>query len=155
MNTTPEAKPKAPSIGREGLSPSAKVFWLDRKRIRDRLREEAERLHQSHPEIERVILFGSLARGDAVPGSDADLLLVLRDSERPFRERAGAYRVAGVGVGVDVFAYTSRELAEMLDQGNAFVAQALREGVALWESVAAARDGDRVNRCQAHPDSVE
>ena len=38
-----------------------------------------------------------------------------------------------------VFAYTGRELAEMLDQGNAFVDQAPREGVALWESVAAAR----------------
>jgi len=84
-----------------------------------------------------VILFGSLARGDAVPGSDADLLLVLRDSERPFRDRAGTYRVADAGVGVDVFAYTDRELASMLDQGNAFVTQALREGVVLWEKAAA------------------
>ena len=100
LNTTPRAKPKAPSTGPEGSSPSAKVFWLDRTGIRDRLRQEAERLHQSHPEIERVILFGSLARGDAVPGSDADLLLVLRDSERPFRGRAGTYRVADAGVGV-------------------------------------------------------
>jgi predicted nucleotidyltransferase len=90
------------------------------------------RLHQSHPEIERILLFGSLARGDAVPGSDADLLLQLRESDRPFLERGEIYQVGDVGVGVEVVAYTRAELAAMRARGNSFVAQALREGVVLW-----------------------
>ena len=68
-----------------------------------------------------------------MPGSDADLLLVLERSDRPFHQRGAAYSLDDAGVGVDVFAYTRDELDEMLDQGNAFVAQALREGVVLWE----------------------
>ncbi|MFH1603097.1 MAG: nucleotidyltransferase domain-containing protein [Pseudomonadota bacterium] len=122
-----------PWPGQDRSSVSARVFWLDRPEILQRLRAAAGTLQQRHPEIERIVLFGSLARGDAVPGSDADLLLVLRDSERTFLERTGGYRVADIGVGVDVFAYTCQELAEMLGSGNAFVAQALREGVVLWE----------------------
>ena len=46
------------------------------------------RLQQRHAEIERIVLFGSLARGDAVPGSDADLLLVRERSGTPFLQRA-------------------------------------------------------------------
>lgn len=87
---------------------------------------------EEYLEIEQAIVFGSLARGDAVPGSDVDLLLILQASELPFLERSVRYRPAGVGIGVDVFAYTREELDAMLEAGNSFVAQALREGVVLF-----------------------
>ncbi|OGO40459.1 MAG: hypothetical protein A2Z04_06095 [Chloroflexi bacterium RBG_16_57_9] len=96
-----------------------------------RLRIAVENLVNQHPEIEKVILFGSLARGDAVPGSDADLLLILRESHIPFLERGVLYQPEYVGLGVDVFAYTRAELDAMLAGGNTFVAQALREGIVL------------------------
>ena len=83
------------------------------------------------PEIDRVLLFGSLARGDAAPGSDADLLIILRDSDLPFLDRFPRYRPAGVAIDVDVFAYTREELRKMLASRNRFVRQALREGVEL------------------------
>lgn len=47
--------------------PSAKVFWLDLDQIWNCLEEAAIRLGGTHPEIETIWLFGSLARGDAVP----------------------------------------------------------------------------------------
>ncbi len=97
-----------------------------------RLQTAVKELISHHPEIERVILFGSLARGDAVPGSDADLLLILRDSELPFLARSVEYRPGGVGLGVDVFAYTRAELDTMLAENNTFVLQALREGITLF-----------------------
>jgi predicted nucleotidyltransferase len=96
-----------------------------------RLREAARDLVEQRPEVAGVILFGSLARGDAAPGSDADLLLILTDSRLPFLERSALYRPAGVGMSVDVFAYTRVELDAMLAAGNAFIGQALREGIAL------------------------
>jgi len=37
--------------------------------------------------LERVLLFGSQARGDAEPGSDIDLLVVLRDMASSWEER--------------------------------------------------------------------
>ena len=85
-------------------------------------------LKAQHPEIERAVLFGSLQRGDAVPGSDADVLLVLRATDLPFSERAAAYRPEGVGIPVDLFVYTCAELDDMLAGGNRFVRRALAEG---------------------------
>ena len=88
-------------------------------------------MRERHPEIEWIALFGSLARGDAVPGSDADLLIVVSHSSESFLQRAVGYRPADVGVSVDVVAYTREELAALLKTGNAFVRQALREGMVL------------------------
>ena len=134
MNTTSGPKPNGLAPRPAALSSSVEVFWLDRPRILRRLRQTAIQLHRSHPEIERILLFGSLARGDAVPGSDADLLLQLAESDRPFLERSSLYRISDMGIGVDVVAYTRTELKEMCAAGNLFVAQALREGVVLWDA---------------------
>lgn len=83
------------------------------------------------PEVERVILFGSLSRGDAVPGSDADLLVILGDSDLPFHDRSAKYRFESAGIGTDVFAYTQGEVDAMLAEGNAFLSEALRSGKEL------------------------
>jgi predicted nucleotidyltransferase len=84
-----------------------------------------------HPEIEQVLLFGSLARGDAVPGSDADLLVILSCANRPFIERIPRYLPVGLSLGVDVFPYTRDEIDRMLAEGNHFMCQAVKEGLAL------------------------
>ena len=86
----------------------------------------------NRPEVEEIWLFGSLARGDAVPGSDADLLLVLSSSDLPFLERYAFYIPNDCGVGVDVLAYTRHELALMRAEGNFFAEQALLEGICLF-----------------------
>ena len=85
-------------------------------------------LQAQHLEIERAVLFGSLQRGDAVPGSDADVLLVLRTTDLPFSERAAVYRPEKVGIPVDLFVYTRSELDDMLADDNRFVRRALAEG---------------------------
>ncbi len=80
-----------------------------------------------------MVLFGSLARGEAVPGSDADLLLILDNCDLPWMERLVRYAVSPVaGVAVEVFPYTRTEVQRMEAEGNWFVRQALREGVVLF-----------------------
>ena len=93
----------------------------------------ARSLGDRHPEIESIYLFGSLARGDAVPGSDADLLIVVSHSAEPFRDRPVRYDTTGVGVGVDVLVYTREELDALLETGNEFARRAMREGVRLFQ----------------------
>ncbi len=100
--------------------------------MRNNLRMAVEKLTHKHPEIEEVWLFGSLARGEAMPGSDADLLLVLTSSDYSFRDRYAVYQPDFPGVGVDVFAYTRAELAQMQADGNLFLRRALAEGVSLF-----------------------
>ena len=75
-----------------------------------------------------MLLFGSLASGHAAPGSDADLLFILKGSDRPFLDRTPLYTPAGCRIAVDVFAYTKAEIESMQAAGNWFIARALREG---------------------------
>ena len=81
----------------------------------------------------RIILFGSLARGDVGPTSDLDLIVVM-DTELDFMERL-AYLYDGLGqtVALDLLPYTPEELAE-LEATRPFIQQALREGRVLYEA---------------------
>lgn len=117
---------------------SVRVFALDGDAVRARLAERARALQAADPQVLEVRLFGSLARDDARPGSDADLLIVLRESRLPFLERAVslARHFAGVGVGCDVLAYTEAELRGMREEGNAFVRAADRDGITLTRTPA-------------------
>jgi hypothetical protein len=101
------------------------ITWFDAPRVREELLRSVRELTREHPEIQRVVLFGSLAAGRPVPGSDADLLVILEDSDRPFLDRIPLYVPAGCSVGVDVFPYTVRELEAMQAAGNAFLRDAL------------------------------
>ena len=84
---------------------------------------------------ERVIVFGSFARGDTHEASDLDLIVVKETDERFFR-RIGRVRYACVDVGVDVqpFVYTPQEVREMLERGSAFLETALGEGIVAYEA---------------------
>jgi uncharacterized protein len=86
---------------------------------------------------ERILLFGSRARGDAHPSSDLDLLIVERDSDLPRHKRASRYRMALVDLDVDkdICVWTEREAAEWADVPMAFVTTALREGRVLYEKL--------------------
>lgn len=91
------------------------------------------KLAEEHPEIEAVILFGSLATGEAVPGSDADLLVVLGHSDQPFLSRIPRYVPSRCGIDVDVFPYTKDEIDKMLATGNPFLKDALEHGIELFK----------------------
>ena len=108
------------------------VTWFDSEAVRRALDTYVESLVRQHPEVDEVILFGSVVKGTAVPGSDVDLLLVLRAADRPFLDRIPLFLPTGFPVGVDVFPYTRVEIARMRAEGNAFVEAALREGVRLF-----------------------
>ena len=82
----------------------------------------------------RVILFGSLARGDAGKRSDLDLIVVL-DAPGRFLDRVGLVDDAlrDRDVPLDLLVYTSDEFAE-LSRSRAFLRRALREGRVLYEA---------------------
>jgi UTP:GlnB (protein PII) uridylyltransferase len=87
-------------------------------------------------EDERVLavgLFGSLARGDALPSSDADILLVLRSHNLPrwfdrIPEYASKFHESTLPV--EVFPYTHKELTSLMANPG-FVRTAMDEIVLL------------------------
>lgn len=104
-----------------------RIISLDRTAALEAVQRACEQLAAERPEIERVILFGSLATGRAGPASDADLLIVLRESDLPFPARISRYLPEACPIAVDVFPYTREELAGVL-AGSHFVKTALAEG---------------------------
>lgn len=115
-------------------STSVRIRFLDRAALRQAIRDYARHLAERCPEIERIVLFGSVAQGRAVPGSDADLLIVLQHSAERFLDRIPRFLPSRFPISVDVFPYTRAELERMLAEGNPFIRRALAEGIELFPS---------------------
>ena len=82
---------------------------------------------------EKIILFGSAARGDADEYSDLDVI-VIKETDRRFVQRlvdAGA--LVSSPRHVDIFVYTPDELEAMIEEENPFIESALRDGKVVYE----------------------
>ena len=84
---------------------------------------------------EKIILFGSAARGEMTPDSDADLLVIKdavahrgRLEERIYRE------LFGVAMPVDVIVVTSEDVQRYGDKVGPIIRPALREGVVVYDA---------------------
>lgn len=84
---------------------------------------------------QKIILFGSYARGDFTDESTIDIF-VIADTEARFVERIrGAIEVTGGYPPVEPIIYTPEEFKLMQDQGESFIQNALDEGIVLYEKV--------------------
>jgi predicted nucleotidyltransferase len=112
---------------------SVRVFRLDRAAVLARLRARAREILDRRPDVLEVRLFGSLARGEGRPGSDADLFVVVRDGAGPFLDRLPglAREFQGIGIGCDVIAYTRSETDALRRRGGRFAGAVFEEGRCL------------------------
>ena len=83
---------------------------------------------------EKIILFGSAARGEAGPRSDVDLLVVAKDGDR-WDVAARVYeRLAGVGVPADAVLVTPTDLKRYRDSLGLVYRPALAEGRIVYDA---------------------
>ncbi len=116
-----------PSAIRSKSYGSVTVYSVDKDLVRDAVERFVAEM-QRREEVLAVVLFGSFAEGGFGVGSDIDLLLVLRDSDRPFLDRIPQYFPADFPVDVDVFPYTMAEVRA----GQPLARTALARGRVLW-----------------------
>jgi predicted nucleotidyltransferase len=112
---------------------SSRVTYLDRERAVEQLRLLAGELVASNAEVIEVRLFGSLARMESVPGSDADLFILLRRDESPrWFDRIPRFSAAfaDTDMPVEVFPYTLDEV-DRLEQSGSGLLRAARSGILL------------------------
>jgi predicted nucleotidyltransferase len=115
----------------ERSSISAGAIYLNKAERIEQLRQAALRARKRAPEIERVILFGSLAEGVPSPRSDADLLIVVESSPHDqVRDRIpAALRALGpLPCPVDLFVLTIEEVERFRREGAPLLRTALTTG---------------------------
>jgi predicted nucleotidyltransferase len=102
--------------------------------VRAALEEAKARLEALYGDrLDRVVLYGSYARGDAREDSDVDLLVVLRGDYEPYAEikRTAALRLdLSLRHGVDV-SMQPYSAAEVADLANPFMHHVAEDGLAL------------------------
>ena len=98
---------------------------IPQKAIDEVVRQIAEKFHP-----QKIILFGSYARGKPRPESDVDLLVVMDAPMQSLDIR----RHLGVMFGLDLIVYTPERLKERVEMGDWFLRDVLKEGKVLYES---------------------
>ncbi len=91
----------------------------------EKINEVVERI-VSNVNPEKVILFGSYAKGDFDDNSDLDILVV-KDMDIPRYKRSRKIRkyLRGVKVPIDLLVYSQKEIDEWKDNEHAFISKAL------------------------------
>jgi len=102
------------------------------EKIQEMIRRIAEKF-----DPEKIILFGSHARGEAGPDSDADLLVVMRLTGSR-RKKAAEIHVAlwGIALPADVLVCTPEQIDKYKDIVGTIIYPALREGKVVYERAA-------------------
>ncbi len=94
-------------------------------------REEIVRiLLRDYGPVEKILLFGSEARGEADEYSDIDLIVV-KETEKSFVRRLVDAPL--LPIPADIFVYTPAEFEQMKENENPFLTDALDKAVVLYE----------------------
>jgi predicted nucleotidyltransferase len=92
--------------------------------LRDAISEVVEN------DVSSVILFGSIARGEATPSSDIDLAVIAPKAWRGRTQLEDNVRTR-LGNDCDVVVFTARTFAQLAGSGEPVVGDIVRDGVAL------------------------
>lgn len=83
---------------------------------------------------EKVIVFGSYARGDIDEYSDIDLVIIKKTKKRFLQRLVEVAKLIDNELGnVDAFVYTPAELERMIEYENSFIETVLKEGKIIYE----------------------
>ena len=86
---------------------------------------------------ERIVLFGSHARGTAGPDSDVDLLVITRlNGDRRGVRLAIRRALSGIGLPKDVVVVTPEEVERYQGYAGTIIRMALRDGKVLYQRAA-------------------
>jgi predicted nucleotidyltransferase len=100
--------------------------------VLDLARKTARQIADRYPEVMRIFLFGSFARGDYGIRSDLDLLIVLQASDETALERIDRFLAHAPVYPTDMLVYTDDELGARISSGDAFLIRALAESIQIW-----------------------
>ena len=83
---------------------------------------------------QKIILFGSYARGNPRPESDVDMLVVMDTSLKDVRQAIEICQQIEYRFGLDLIVHTPKYLAQRIKMGDWFLRDVLKEGKVLYEA---------------------
>jgi len=83
---------------------------------------------------QKIILFGSYARGNPRPESDVDILVIMDTPLKESKQSLEIRRHLDVMFGMDLIVHTPKRLKERMDMGDWFLRDVLKEGKVLYEA---------------------
>ena len=99
------------------------------KRLRAIIKNQKKEYH-----AQKVILYGSYARGDMTTESDVDLLVIAPTHERFFESMATVRRLLRdfrKGLAIAPLVFTEEEINQRKEKGDQFIAEILEKGVEI------------------------
>jgi predicted nucleotidyltransferase len=100
-----------------------------------KLLDEVTRRIVASVKPQRVLLFGSAARGRMGKDSDLDMLVVMREPVHRRQTAQKIYRnLHGTGVAVDIVVATEKDLEQYGTRAGTILKSALQEGRVLYEA---------------------
>jgi len=124
---------KEGSITKSGKPPI--VFYIFSQSVTQK--NEADRITKILVEKykpEKVILFGSVARGEETKDSDLDLFVVKNTKRNYFDRLTEAGKFIKTDRDVDLIVYTPQEFDKALKEKRVFINQVLKYGKTLYDS---------------------
>ncbi|MBC7129525.1 MAG: nucleotidyltransferase domain-containing protein [Thermoplasmatales archaeon] len=84
---------------------------------------------------EKIILFGSFARGDINEASDIDLIVICNWKEN-FLDRIKILMDENEeNLPIEPIGYTENEIKEMIEEKNPFILNVLEEGISIYKKI--------------------
>jgi uncharacterized protein len=97
------------------------------------IREFSRKLAQEF-RPERIVLFGSYARGSATADSDVDLLIILPFEGKPAAKSVEIRMKLRPRFPVDLIVHTPARVRERLDMEDPFLREIMEQGKVLYEA---------------------
>ena len=108
-------------------------YSAERKRLLDQEMNRCVRMLTEHGSPEKVILFGTLAKGEVHEWSDIDLVVVER-TQLPFFQRIRKVRkLLQPKVGMDIMVYTPEEFDQLCADRSFFREEIIGKGEIVYE----------------------
>jgi predicted nucleotidyltransferase len=113
---------------------TVKVPTIDkRKRIPQKAIDQVVQQIVEKFKPQKIILFGSYARGNPRPESDVDMLVVMETPLRDVQQAIQICQQIDYRFGLDLIVHTPKYLAERVKMGDCFLRGVLEEGNVLYE----------------------
>ncbi|MDP2207440.1 MAG: nucleotidyltransferase domain-containing protein [Bacteroidota bacterium] len=96
------------------------------------IRSIAKRIAEKF-DVQKIILFGSYAKGKADENSDVDLLVVMDTKMRPIQQRYEIYKsLTPIHFALDIIVRTENDLKQRIPKGDWFLKEAYETGKVLY-----------------------